>query len=601
MDAPAGEADEAAWVALGSRLMVAKGCLNCHTVDTNKAMPVTFAAMTANGPHDHGCLADTADPMGKVPWYRLTAEERSSLRAFLKNGITGAGSPAPSHAVRVAMRRFNCLNCHQRDGEGGLAPELLERLRKFEKAENAEEIAPPSLTGVGHKLLTPWLKGLFTQAQRARPWLALRMPQYGEANVGFLAEALSTVEGAEPDATPHAEAFSTAKAEAGRALTGKGGFGCISCHDFAGVANSGTRGPDLTIAAQRLRYDWFRNWLEQPQRMQPGTRMPQVFTGGKSQLANYFDGSADKQAAALWAYWSLGPNLALPDGLEPPKGRVLTVKDRPELLRTFMPDAGSKALAVGYPGGVSVAFDAATCRMAYAWAGNFLDVSPVWDGRGGAPAKPLGPRFWTAPAGHPWAVTDGPTPPDFAAQAKDSAYGAAVAEGTVYVGPRRVRFDGYEFDSAGSPTFRYHTDAETNAALSVRERAEPLRSPLAPGVARKFQVELPAKHMAWLLAGESEQPPRVYTADGTSRPLTASGADLDVVRRVVVLTGEGGRSMALAVAAAPEHARWRIVHDGSGWKALLRLDGGSPAALHLNVWGLPREEPTLLKELMKTR
>ena len=40
---------------------------------------------------------DTADPAGKVPWYGLTAGERNSLRAFLKNGITGAGSPAPSH------------------------------------------------------------------------------------------------------------------------------------------------------------------------------------------------------------------------------------------------------------------------------------------------------------------------------------------------------------------------------------------------------------------------------------------------------------------------------------------------------------------------
>ena len=57
--------------------------------------------------------------------------------------------------------------------------------------------------------------------------------------------------------------------------------------------------------------------------------------------------------------------------------------------------------AVGYPGGVSVAYDMATCRLAYAWSGNFLDASPAWNDRGGSPANLLGPRFWLAPPGCP--------------------------------------------------------------------------------------------------------------------------------------------------------------------------------------------------------
>ena len=41
-----------------------------------------------------------------------------------------------------------------------------------------------------------------------------------------------------------------------------------------------------------------------------------------------------------------------------------------------------------------------------------------------APAKLLGARFWTAPAGGPWAVTeDAGGPPDFAALARDPANG----------------------------------------------------------------------------------------------------------------------------------------------------------------------------------
>ena len=115
----------------------------------------------------------------------------------------------------------------------------------------------------------------------------------------------------------------------------------------------------------------------------------------------------------MWAYLSLGPGLPLPDGMEPPKGLLLAVKERPEVLRTFLKESGNRAVAVGYPGGVSVAFAADECKLSYAWAGNFLDASPVWDKRGGNPAKLLGPKFWTAPAGHPWGLTPaGAAPPD---------------------------------------------------------------------------------------------------------------------------------------------------------------------------------------------
>src|SRR5262249_34030530 len=143
-------------------------------------------------------------------------------------------------------------------------------------------------------------------------------------------------------------------------------------HDIAGRVSTGTRGPDLASMSERVRYDWYRRWLQESQRMQPGTRMPTVFPDGKSLLNTVLAGSADAQAEAMWAYFSLGPSLPLPEGLEEPKGLMLSVKDRPVLLRTFMPEVGSRAIAVGYPGGVSVAFDTATCRLAYAWSGDFL-------------------------------------------------------------------------------------------------------------------------------------------------------------------------------------------------------------------------------------
>src|SRR5207302_2635537 len=135
------------------------------------------------------------------------------------------------------------------------------------------------------------------------------MPQFGGANVGGLPEALASLEGTTPDDAVHKVALTEPKVRAGRLLVGKQAFGCISCHDIAGIPNTGTRGPDLASMSQRVRYDWYRSWLEQAQRMQPGTRMPTVFAEGKSLMPQLLGGSADAQADAIWTYLSLGKNL----------------------------------------------------------------------------------------------------------------------------------------------------------------------------------------------------------------------------------------------------------------------------------------------------
>ncbi|MFM8273701.1 MAG: hypothetical protein ACKODX_15425, partial [Gemmata sp.] len=459
---------EAQWVELGARVAVAKGCVNCHAVEqAGKAVkPFAFAgraefAVVKQG-RESGCLGPVPNP-GKAPVYALDPSEREALAAFLKGGFTGAGSPAPGHQARAALRRFNCLNCHQRDGEGGIPTELADQMRQLEKAENADDVRPPVLTGVGHKTRTSWMRAVLTQGGRARPWMQLRMPQYGEQNVGFLPEAIAALEGTTTDDKVHVVERTAAKVAAGRTIVGKGGLGCVSCHDIAGIANTGTRGPDLATINQRVRYEWYERWLSQPLRMAPGTRMPQAFVDGKSTLSTAYNGDPHQQAEAMWAYLALGPGpgFPLPDGLEPPKGLVVGVKDRAEVLRTFMPDAGAKAIAVGYPGYVSVAFSADQCRTAYAWSGNFIDASPVWNNRGGAPAKVLGQKFWTAPAGHPWGLTKvGSAPPDFMARATNPAYGLSLPlePARIYDGPMAVRFDGYALDKDGRPTFRYRLD-----------------------------------------------------------------------------------------------------------------------------------------------
>ena len=200
---------------------------------------------------------------------------------------------------------------------------------------------PPSLTGTAHKLRMDWMRAVLTEGRRVRPWMSLRMPQFGKANVGRLPELLAAVEGIAPDDKEPKVPATAERIAAGRQLVGKSALGCVSCHDLAGIPNSGTRGPDLASMTQRVRYDWYRRLLEQPQRMMAGTRMPGIFTDGKSPLKNVLDGSADAQAQAMWAYLALGPKLPLPDGF-PEKRTPKPMDDKPTYPPTRTDDVVEK-------------------------------------------------------------------------------------------------------------------------------------------------------------------------------------------------------------------------------------------------------------------
>jgi mono/diheme cytochrome c family protein len=602
---------EKQWVEIGRKLVVAKGCVDCHTIEqggkilpSGDSFPKLVKVMTAGA---KGCISDKPDP-AKVPVYKLEAREAAAIAAFLKDGLAGAGSPAPAYFARVALRRFNCLNCHSRDGEGGIPTELADQMRLLEKAENADDVRPPLLTGIGHKTRTSWLKSVVMGGGRARPWMQLRMPQYGEANVSILPEALASLEGSVPDDSVFKLPISGPKVQLGKQIVGKSGLGCISCHDIGGVPNTGTRGPDLATIDQRVRYEWYERWLHQPLRMAPGTRMPQAFVEGKSTLSNVLNGDPKGQAEAMWAYLSLGPGLPLPEGLEPPKGLIISARDRPEVLRTFMPEAGSKGIAVGYPGGLNVAFSADQCRLAYAWGGNFLDASPVWANRGGAPAKLLGPKFWSAPSGHPWGLTVNPSiPPDFLGRANNPAFGLALPlePARIYDGPRAVNFDGYSLDKEDRPTFRYTLrENEKDGVLQVSETIIPIKTSIATGFIRRFAVEAPAGYRTWLVAGQSSKEVRAYSAAGVPIPafnMRAADPQVEATDSRMVLPQDGDKAIVLEVLGAPPGTDWRVVaKPGGGWLILLRMPESKEnwkATFELVTWALPKDDDVFVKDL----
>ena len=79
----------------------------------------------------------------------------------------------------------------------------------------------------------------------------------------------------------------------------------------------------------------------------------------------------------------------------------------PAVYRTFMPDCGPAAIAVGLPGaegGQSYVFDAGQCRLRYAWSGGFVDNTEQWDGKGQRMTKIVGDIYFRDTGGFPWRI-----------------------------------------------------------------------------------------------------------------------------------------------------------------------------------------------------
>src|SRR5687767_4800708 len=162
---------------------------------------------------------------------------------------------------------------------------------------------------------------------------------------------------------------------------------------------------------------------------------------------------------------SAGKSMVLPAGLQPVGGFELIPVDEPIIHRTFMAEVGPRAVLVGFPDNVHVAFDANVVRLAKAWRGQFFDAKGMWEGRGGAAFGPLGKDVMNLPPGPAFVALAGP----------DAAW--PVAQERNLGGD----FLGYKLDKELQPIFRYRLNG-----VLIEEQPLPVLKAAGANLLRKF-------------------------------------------------------------------------------------------------------------------
>ncbi|HHT9133290.1 MAG TPA: c-type cytochrome [Candidatus Avalokitesvara rifleensis] len=196
---------------------------------------------------------------------------------------------------------------------GEIVPYVIEYLGEQEDLvpEEARVFAPPFLYGEGKRVQADWLYRFVQSPYSLRPWVNVKMPTFGltkeEAGVAakFFAlndnqeypyERLEEREQAYVDAECVKNPEHYVKA---RALMDSKDVNCGSCHVRGEIKPEGDPSgwaPDLSLARQRLRPGWIREWLTDPQRIQVGTKMPK-FPWGEFQ--KIFPGKPEEQVEAI--------------------------------------------------------------------------------------------------------------------------------------------------------------------------------------------------------------------------------------------------------------------------------------------------------------
>ncbi len=328
MDASAKQLD------LGKRVIARYGCYSCHDIKGFEGVQPIGTELSEEGsklvtrldfafaPIGHNKLAwfhqKIKDPRSfdagrilepleklRMPDFGASEVENERLQTAImsfQREIQPASALPPRTANRdyiiagrALVRHQNCVGCHEIEGDGG----------DFRKLVADPSLGPPILTPEGAKVQQDWLYAFLQGPITIRPWLAVRMPTFGLDDqrlngiiryFGATADSIGPFRTYDPKqltelAGPGHEMFELLK--------------CQSCHVLGTIPADrpvDNLAPDLRMAHERLQPDWILQWLVNPQRIQPGTRMPQFWPDYPKTAFPQQGGSGERQIRSIRDY-----------------------------------------------------------------------------------------------------------------------------------------------------------------------------------------------------------------------------------------------------------------------------------------------------------
>ncbi len=484
------------------------GCANCHELTTNN---IALASTLPRQPKlkgvdaTKGCLANvTGSPSFGLSEFQVTCitaalnelARRNRAGDFTDQGerIKPESTNSAEQAVHEKFLTHNCYACHNRQMadrsiRGGVvdvrgdSEEVYGRKNWFASTQvemGDEGQHPPALTSIGSKMNPDWFTKVLTEGVNSRPYMNTRMPMFGAKNLASLQSDLVELDRLKGIANVIQTEDEGKVKSHGRFFSGDEALSCIKCHTFGRYQATGIQAIDLTTMTKRLNKDWFQAYMLKPSIFRKGTRMPESWPGGKTFYPDILDGDTPKQIDAIWQFLADGEKAAKPKGLIRSTMELKAV-ETPRIYRNFIEGAGPRAIGVGYPEQVNIAFDAELCRLALIWQENFIDASRHWTGRGQGFEPPLGENILTLPGSVVFS-----TSPDL-----ESFSGASAT---------RPEFKGYRLDKDRRPIFNY-----TIGDVTIEDQPIPFTIDDRPLLKRKFKItSTKTKKLYYLVASDYE-------------------------------------------------------------------------------------------------
>ena len=239
-----------------------------------------------------------------MPNFDLSDPEATAIRTLLRSMIPHSAPPSALakmddrqrriEAGRRMIEKYNCVGCHVVENWGG------DLLRRYPDPAQG----PPLLNGEGAKVQPDWFFKFLRNVVILRPWLKVRMPsfQMPEEDAAALVDYFAALD---DKLRPYVH-FDRAAVPPAAAVAGKDLFQkaeCLSCHgEFPPPqGQEPPTAPNLRFAKERLRPDWVLDWIRNPNRLQPGTKMPTFFPNAGLKVP-VLKGARGEREGELWTY-----------------------------------------------------------------------------------------------------------------------------------------------------------------------------------------------------------------------------------------------------------------------------------------------------------